>query len=1192
MKPDGCVQAQDRNEAAVLPAPDLSVVICSLNGAAGVARCLDALAAQTIYTRMEIVVVDDGSTDGTADVARAHGAVVIRHATNRGLAAARNSGLHAAAGPVVAFLDDDCEPDSHWAQRLLAAYGDGDGDGDGDGVLGVGGAIEPETPQGFMAGYLRRHNPLLPLELNLATSEKLVRRFWLYLRRQWTGSADRDRRDVYSLTGANMSFRRQSLLDLGGFDERFRFGGEEGDLCKRLGLTFPEGRLVYLPDAQVTHHFAPSLADTLRRSRAYGRGSARLYRKWPSVSPTFFPWPLAVLALLALSVWFPVLVAAAVAIPLLFYPQAVREAMAMRRPACLLDAYVQLMQEAYSDVGFVEGLWMFRRLVPEPPGSGNPAAAGDPGQVGDADPVTEPVTEPLPVVRAAPARVLLLPEWLGRRLDRWPPVERLARRALAGRPGRWLAAGAASFVGANLAALALLAVLVWARGVWAAEVAMLPLLLIVPGLVLLRALRVPGRAIASFPVYVPCASIAVLLGSGLAVDLIGPLIGVAEPLRPGPLLVGLEVICLALLARSAAAPPSTAIPWAAIQRTAIPWRSLPPAWCALPLLLPVIAAAGALRLNSGHGRLVAVAALGIWLVMVIAALVFAPRLGRSLLAFVVYAAGLAMLWSFSLRGTAFYGFDIADEFYYLHHAVLTGVWHPSDSGNAFSAMLSVTVMPAELHELAGVPVSLVFQAVYPMITALFPVAVFYLGRRILSDRWAFAAAAFIPTQAVFAQELPAIARQEIALVLFAALVAALLDARLSRWVQVPLAVVFAAAMVVSHYTTTYIAIPMIGFAFLMQWGASWFRPLPRMSAAFVGAFAAAAVGALVWYGPVTHSASNVSQFVQTAESEGFNFLPNQRPGGNLISDYLEGNAQTALPATQYETLVAGEYATSVPFVTPLPDAASARYALRDAPDSQPPVSWTLGYVVLGDGQIVAQQLIYLLAFVGALMLLLRRKVPVIGRQLGLLTFATLLFLVGIRLSGTLAAFYNAERAFLQAMIFLNIAVFWCLQELSGHRKIRDRKPLVAGVTAAAACLLALTFVGGSGLGGAVVGGGTATNLANSGGDFQQFYVTPPELASASWLGGHMRPGQLVYADRYGQLPLISQTGLSNGLLLDVTPQTLDQHAWVYASRTNVVDGVARADLGNHTITYEFPRRFLEANYNLVYTDGSSEVYHG
>ena len=191
-----------------------------------------------------------------------------------------------------------------------------------------------------------------------------------------------------------------------------------------------------------------------------------------------------------------------------------------------------------------------------------------------------------------------------------------------------------------------------------------------------------------------------------------------------------------------------------------------------------MAAAGALRLNAGHSNAVALIAVCACLLVFIAVLAYAPWLDPALLATVIYAIGLAMLWSFSLRGDLVYGYDISDEYYVFHQTVTAGIWHPAHPGDAYGAMLSTTVLPTALHAVAGVPDSAVFTVVYPAITALFPVAVFWLARRMLSLRWAFAAAALILTQATFGQELPAIARQEIALMFFVALVAAMLDRRL------------------------------------------------------------------------------------------------------------------------------------------------------------------------------------------------------------------------------------------------------------------------------------------------------------------------------------------------------------------------------------------------------------------------------
>ena len=113
----------------------------------------------------------------------------------------------------------------------------------------------------------------------------------------------------------------------------------------------------------------------------------------------------------------------------------------------------------------------------------------------------------------------------------------------------------------HLAGLALIVLLTPLHDVWAVQVLLVPLLLIIPGVILLRALRIDGEAVAMNPVYVPAASMIVLLVSALAVDFIGPLVGISAPLRAAPLLISLLIVCAALLAGSLDAPAGTAIPW-------------------------------------------------------------------------------------------------------------------------------------------------------------------------------------------------------------------------------------------------------------------------------------------------------------------------------------------------------------------------------------------------------------------------------------------------------------------------------------------------------------------------------------------------------------------------------------------------------------------------------------------------------
>jgi uncharacterized membrane protein len=731
-------------------------------------------------------------------------------------------------------------------------------------------------------------------------------------------------------------------------------------------------------------------------------------------------------------------------------------------------------------------------------------------------------------------------------------------------------------LGVHCAFLVLIGIFMVFRGIWVFQVLLVILLLSVPGVILLRTLRIPGRTVAHFPALVPCASIVVLLSSGLAVDLSGPLIGLRNPLRITSVLVCLELCCIILLALGINAGPDVKIPW----------RSIPkPGHLAWPLALPLIAAAGAMRLDNNHSNSVAVVALFFCVGVLIASMLFASRIDEPLMAVILYSVGLAMMWSYSLRGSLVYGFDIATEYQRLNQTVVAGVWHFNHHNDAYGAMLSLTVMPTELHVLSGLPASLVLKIVYPVIGALFPLEIFGLARRVLAKPWAFLAAAFTIAQTAFAQELPALARQEIALVLFVALVTVMLDSQLERRSQWGLVVLLSLAMVVSHYSTTYVAIALIGLTLPLQWITSWFRNSARVTGAIALSFVVLLVGAFIWYGPLTKSSSGLKQVAQTVAAQGLDLLPSQNSGESPLAAYFQ-SAQPTMSATSYEKLVHTRYALNDPSISPLPDASLPKYALHNSMPSVPHVKLAIVHGAISLGSLISQELLNLLGVIGALIMVLRKNASTETRHIGLLGLAAVVFLTVIKLSGTLAGFYSNQRALLQALGILSITFCWPIQSLANQR---ERAQVV--MRFACAAFLTVFIINTSGLSNAVLGGETRTNLANSGEDFQRFVMTKPELASADWLGNQVHPGQLVYADYYAQLPLIAMTGIGQGLIIDVTPLTINQSAWIYTDRANIVDRRGQAFFDNDRVTYIYPMDFLNSNFNIVYTNGSSEVFH-
>jgi len=225
--------------------PRISVVLCSYNGARTIADCLDGL-ARLDYPDYEVIVVDDGSRDATAAIAGRYNVALIR-TPKGGLARARNAGLAAASGEIVAYIDDDAYPDPHWLRYLAATFMSTH-------HAGVGGPNIAPPGDGWIAECVARA-PGGPQHVLLSDEE------------------------AEHIPGCNMAFRRTCLEAIGGFDPQFRTAGDDVDVCWRLqerGWT-----LGFQPAALVWHHRRNSARTYWTQQIGYGRAEAMLERKWP-----------------------------------------------------------------------------------------------------------------------------------------------------------------------------------------------------------------------------------------------------------------------------------------------------------------------------------------------------------------------------------------------------------------------------------------------------------------------------------------------------------------------------------------------------------------------------------------------------------------------------------------------------------------------------------------------------------------------------------------------------------------------------------------------------------------------------------------------------------------------------------------------------------------------------------------------
>lgn len=224
-----------------------SVVIPARNAATTLPACLRALSGQTAADRLiEVIVVDDGSTDATGQLARAAGAVAL-HLPGRGAAAARNLGARHARGEILLFTDADCEPAPDWVACMLAPFSDPE-------IVGVKGT------------YVTRQRELAARFVQLEYEDRY---------RRMARLPQIDFIDTYSA-----GYRRVVFLRYGGFDESFP-GANVEDQEFSFRLAAAGQRMVFQPGAVVGHRHAASMRRYLAKKFRIGYWKVKVHVRHP-----------------------------------------------------------------------------------------------------------------------------------------------------------------------------------------------------------------------------------------------------------------------------------------------------------------------------------------------------------------------------------------------------------------------------------------------------------------------------------------------------------------------------------------------------------------------------------------------------------------------------------------------------------------------------------------------------------------------------------------------------------------------------------------------------------------------------------------------------------------------------------------------------------------------------------------------
>lgn len=710
-------------------------------------------------------------------------------------------------------------------------------------------------------------------------------------------------------------------------------------------------------------------------------------------------------------------------------------------------------------------------------------------------------------------------------------------------------------------------------------------------------------------------SIFTLMFVGLGLNTFLPMMGMQHPLSTIPLLLAFDTVIFALFVLSNIYEIDFALQQPHFNRKS--WFLI-----GTSLVFPLLAIAGALRLNNGGSTIFTMIALALVAVFVPIIMLDNHQIDESVPPILLYIMALSLLLMNSMRGWFITGHDILLEYHVFILTDTAHLWKMAFYQDPYNACLSLTILPTYLQTFLHINPAYIFKFFTQFIGALPVVIVYYLAKQYVSDKVTFLTTFLYITFPTFMVDMPFLNRQGIAFLFFGAVVFIVLSGTeyFNERTKMVILFLLGTGMVFSHYSTSYIAVPLLIATYIInklmrlvvrlkkpQWlfrriskleNLEMYQRPTMLKLSFV-------IGLLVimvlWSTVITKTSTSLLNTIQQIgtslkkpfsldEQTGpakYSILSSQVPSPDtLFKQFVKDGIQQQnvvskrsefypLALTQsYPTKSVAEYIAPL---TPLGatvqsiihvNLSSVFNFIKQAYAKILQVLLVIGLIGLGIGYSFKKQIL--------------REVPI---EFIALSIAGIVILIGQTVLPASAIDYGLLRLFQQNLTFLALPIFLGLLALVAFITPNHKKQLMicTGV-------LLFFFLILSGFVTQLTGGARPLlPLNNDGLYYDSYYTHAEEVASAQWLAIEDTKRLPIQAAHFSDIKMLAYGRIAS--YIELLPETTKKDSYVYLNYDNVKTSNILEIIDGYVVYYHFPIEFLNNNKNLIYNNGGSIIYH-